>query len=189
MIAVPFSPLVSAILTAVDVMVLSFVVGIHEVVLPDATAHVRETLERVADLQEKLESKIAEVKRLRANLDAAKALAEEEQRTPNASRLVALMETVRDVKAMAEAVFVLSCESCATTVPASPSAVPAVPTSIRELAAAFRKLGDALEAPSIVEGPLGSMDEEQCDVLDRYLADLRHSPGETETESISQTLV
>lgn len=187
MIAVPFSPLVSAMLTAVDVMVLSFVVGIHEVVLPDATAHVRETLERVADLQEKLESKIAEVKRLRANLDAAKALAEEEQRTPNASRLVALMENVRDVKTMVEAVFVLSCESCASTVPASASAsaAPAAPTSIRELAAAFRKLGDALEAPSIVDGPLGSMDEEQCCVLDGYLTDLRHSPGETETESIS----
>ena len=185
MIAVPFSPLVSAMLTAVDVMVLSFVVGIHEVVLPDATAHVRETLERVADLQEKLESKIAEVKRLRANLDAAKALAEEEQRTPNASRLVALMENVRDVKTMVETVFVLSCESCAPTVPAT--VAPAVSTSIRELAAAFRKLGDALEAPSMVDGPLGSMDEEQCDVLDSYLADLRHSPGET--ESISQTLV
>lgn len=183
MIAVPFSPLVSAILTAVDVMVLSFVVGIHEVVLPDATAHVRETLERVADLQEKLEGKIAEVKRLRANLDAAKALAEEEQRTPHASRLVALMENVRDVKTMAEAVFVLSCESCAPTAPAT--AAPVALTSIRELAAAFRKLGDALEAPSIVDGPLGSMDEEQCDVLDSYLTDLRHSPGETETESIS----
>ncbi|KAM5545513.1 hypothetical protein V8D89_000551 [Ganoderma adspersum] len=175
-IAVPFSPLVSAILTAVDVMVLSFVVGIHEVVLPDATAHVRETLERVTALQEKLESKIVEVKRLRANLEAAKALTEEEQRTPNASRLVGLMERVRDAKKVAEAVLFVSCEACSSTVPAS---APPTPTSIRELTEAFRKLGDALEAPLITDGPLGSMDDEQWEVMDRYLADLRHLPSET----------
>ncbi len=170
MIAVPFSPLTSAILTAIDVMVLSFVVGIHEVVLPDATAQIRETLVRVAALQDKLESKIAEVKRLRANLEAAKALAEEEQRTPNASRLVELMENVRDAKKMVEAAFVLSCAACASI---PPPPVPVVPVSIREVAAAFRRVGDALEAPSIIDGPLGSMDDEQCDVLDIYLADLR----------------
>ncbi|PIL34581.1 hypothetical protein GSI_03360 [Ganoderma sinense ZZ0214-1] len=179
-IAVPFSPLTSAILTAVDVMVLSFVVGIHEVVLPDATAHVRETLERVAALQEKLESKIAEVKRLRASLEAAKALAEAEQRTPHASRLAGLMEHVRDAQKVADAVFVVSCDACASTVSPSRPAAPN-PTSIREVAAAFRRLGEVLDAPSIVDGPLGSMDDEQCEVLDSYLTDLQHSPSETES--------
>ncbi|KAI1793725.1 hypothetical protein LXA43DRAFT_1000198 [Ganoderma leucocontextum] len=180
-ITVPFSPLASAILTAVDVLVLSFVVGIHEVVLPDATAHVRETLERVADLQERLESKIAEVKRLRANLEAAKALTEEEQRTPNASRLVELMQNVQDTRKTVEAVFIFSCDACASTAPAP---TPGVPTSIREVAAAFRRVGDALDAPSMIDGPLGSIDDERCGVLDRYLADLRCSPSEPESQTV-----
>ena len=184
----PFSPLTSAILTAIDVVALSFVVGIHEVVLPDATAHIRETLERIAALQEKLESKIAEVKRLRANLEAAKALAEEEQRTPNASRLADLMESVRDAKKTVEAVFALSCDACASTAPPSDS-TPTVPTSIREVASAFRRVADALDAPSIIDGPLASADDGQYDVLDRYLADLRYSPSETEPQTHDQTLV
>lgn len=165
-------------------MVLSFVVGIHEVVLPDAAAHIQETLERVAALQKKLEGKIAEVKRLRANLEAMKALAEEEQRTPNASRLIDLMESVQDAKKIVEAVFVLSCDACASTATSSDSTPVTVPTSVREVASAFCKVAYALEAPSIIDGPLTGMDEEQYAVLDKYLVDLRYSPSETEAQTL-----
>ena len=156
-------------------MVLSIVVGLQQVVLPDATEQVRLTLQRVEDLQKDIERKLQEVRRLKAGLEAARARAEEQQQDPIASRLAEVLENVHGTKKAAETTFSFTCEACA------PSTLTNA-TSVRRVAEAFRELGHSIDAPEILIGPLGSMDDEHFDALDRCLVDLRSSHDRTDSD-------
>lgn len=146
-------------LTAVDVTVLSIFVGVQQLVLPDATQQVRETLERVEALQQDMEHRLEEVRRLKAGLEAAKARAEEQQQNPMASRLVEALEKVHGAQEAVEIVFSFTCDACAPTAPTDQM-------SVRQVAQAFREVGDALDTPGILSEPLGSMHDEQFDAAE-----------------------
>ncbi|RPD53874.1 hypothetical protein L226DRAFT_563719 [Lentinus tigrinus ALCF2SS1-7] len=166
-VTIPFFPLLSALFTAADMFGLSVVIAIQKAVFPDAGNELGETLERVVTLEKDLQRKVAEVKRLKDKLETRKAKLEERQQHPIATQLAGILRKIYLARHAAEGALFLQSNKRARehlTVP------------IRDVVSNLRGMGDALESPEMITGPIASLSDDQCAVIDRALAILRTSP-------------
>ncbi|TFK85139.1 hypothetical protein K466DRAFT_200073 [Polyporus arcularius HHB13444] len=167
-ITIPYSPLLSAILTAADVFCISVDMAIQRLGLPDAD-EVGMTLENAASLEKsirEIRQSVDEIKRIKGHLEAAKAKLEEAQRRPIAAHLAGILYKVHLAKDAVEGALSPSCDRCACPHAAVP---------IRDVVASLQNTVEALGEPEMVVGPLASLSEDHavCMVVDRALAVLR----------------
>ena len=165
-VTVPYLPFLSAVFTAADLFGVSVSIAIQRVVFPNDD-HLDETLQRVITLEQDIQRKVAEVKRLRENLEEVRAKLEEEQRHPIATQLAEILDKVFLARHAAMGALSPPCDKCACS---------HVTTPIGKVVASLRVMADALEAPTMIGGPLASLSETGCAAIDRALVMLRTSP-------------
>ncbi|RDX42423.1 hypothetical protein OH76DRAFT_1411191 [Lentinus brumalis] len=166
-VTIPYSPTVSALFTAADLFGISVVIAIQRAVFPDADDQLGETLDRVVSLVRDLERKVGEVKRLKENLEAVKTKLQAERMHPIATQLADILDMVYRAQLAVEDVLFPSCDKCTCSHPVVP---------IREVVSSLQVMAEALECQEMVDGPLASLCDEQCAVVDRVFSVLRTLP-------------
>ncbi|KAI0708780.1 hypothetical protein C8T65DRAFT_727571 [Cerioporus squamosus] len=172
---IPYSPLLSAILTAADVFGISVDMAIQQLELPDADelgATMRNAMVLEKSIKE-IRRSVEELKQIKEHLEVVKAKLDEVQQRPIATHLAGILYKVYLAKQAVAGALSPSSDECAC----SSSAVP-----IRDVVAALRDMAEALEAPQVITGPLASLSEDDtaCVVIDRALEVLRTSSPASE---------
>ncbi|KAI0738347.1 hypothetical protein C8Q80DRAFT_272818 [Daedaleopsis nitida] len=175
-IAVPYSPLASALFAAIDLFGVSAALAIKDFYMSDILSLLRDTVERVQDLEVNIQDKLAQVKELRDHLEALKAKIELAQRRPIAGRLSDVLDTLCAVKTAVEGALSLPCDGC-------DSRCAPVPVPMREVVKAYKDIAEALEAPSMISGSIVDLSEEECGAVDGLLSLCRTVPDSTPPSS------
>lgn len=158
MVTLPFSPLISAFCTAIDVLGFSMYIAIEEYALPEGN-QIRETLDRVADVQRELQEKIDEVKVLRENLELLQAKLDQDQKLPIAARLAGIVNDLYIVKSIADMSF-LPPQTDTRTACSPPGS-----GTMSYVVAVLRRIAQAIESPSIIDGLIAELPDQQLDDL------------------------
>ncbi|KAI0704758.1 hypothetical protein C8Q76DRAFT_752718 [Earliella scabrosa] len=166
-VAVPYAPLVAALITVLDFFAVSIPTAIQVASLPENLESLRERAADIGDLEENVNVKMKMVEETWAHLQALKAAVEEQQKHPNAPRLFELMVCLYTAQRAVEGALASRCGECERE--HEKSAASAAP-GMREIVAAFRDLAATLDAPEAITGSMASLTEAQCDALDRTLA-------------------
>ena len=166
-IAVPYAPLVAALITVVDLVAVSIPTAIQVASLPENLESLRERAAGIGDLEESVHAKIKVVEETWAHFQALKSAVEEQQKHPNAPRLFELMVCLCTAQRAVEGALSSRCGEC---VPEHENSAASAAPGMREVVAAFRDLAAALDAPEAITGSMASLTEAQCDALDRTLS-------------------
>ncbi|KAI0350794.1 hypothetical protein OH77DRAFT_1524648 [Trametes cingulata] len=161
-LTLPFAPVLSGVLTALDCLVLSTYVGARELMV--SQDELRTTSESVESLRKELNEKIAVVQKLRQELAVYKEKAEAQRGDPSARRLLDILTKIRTVKNLVDAIS-------GSTTPDTREH-PKQP-SLREVVSAMRELADASGAELAAEDLLPSLDDAEWSSLDERLATFR----------------
>ena len=161
MATLPFSPVTSAALTAIDVLVLSAQSILEELVSPGGAARVRETLLRAEQLERDITAKLAEVKALQDRVEATKKRIEAEQAEPAAACLVDIVETARR-----------GLRATKLCLPFPGSAVTFRKGSLKIVLECVRKLAETVGEPDLIDGKVVALDDQQLFKLEEKLWDL-----------------
>ncbi|KAL1940952.1 hypothetical protein VTO73DRAFT_7588 [Trametes versicolor] len=161
-LTLPFSPILSAALTAADNIVLAVIVGVQQLLVSEDELH--STSASVEALRAEMNDKIAVVQKLRRELVEIRAQVEAQREDPAASRLAAMLHTMQAAKELAEAVFSAPNSKEAKAVPGA---------SMQALAAALREVLDALGEQPEGTATLVEVDDSDWSGLDDTVTELK----------------